>query len=71
MPMIGSGLDKLEWDLVSRIVDDLFSKSSIDLTIYKFEPERNFNQNKDNAYRERNSGPRRERENNHKDNSRN
>lgn len=63
MPMIGSGLDKLEWDLVSRIIDDVFAKTNINITIYKFEPERN----RDNNRRERNSGSRKERETNQKD----
>ena len=40
MPLIGSGLDKLEWDLVARIVDDVFSKTNIKITIYKFDPVR-------------------------------
>jgi O-acetyl-ADP-ribose deacetylase (regulator of RNase III) len=37
MPMIGAGLDKLEWGLVSRIIDDVFNKSNIGITVYKFE----------------------------------
>ena len=37
MPMIATGLDKLDWELVSRIIDEVFSKSNVDLTIYKFE----------------------------------
>ena len=37
MPMIGSGLDKLDWQLVARIVDDVFANTNIKLTVYKFE----------------------------------
>ena len=46
-PMIATGLDKLDWDLVSRIIDDVFSKSNITLSIYKFESNNTVNNNKD------------------------
>ena len=43
MPMIGSGLDRLDWSLVARILDDVFAKSNIKITVYKYEPpERTF-----------------------------
>jgi hypothetical protein len=64
MPMIGSGLDKLEWNLVSRIIDDVFNKTNINITIYKFEPDRNRDNNRKGRY----SDSRKERENHHKDN---
>lgn len=54
MPMIGSGLDKLEWNLVSRIIDDVFNETNINITVYKFEPDRN----RDNNRRERYSDSR-------------
>ena len=57
MPMIGSGLDKLEWNLVSRIIDDVFNKTNINITVYKFEPDRN----RDNNRRERYSDSKRKR----------
>jgi O-acetyl-ADP-ribose deacetylase (regulator of RNase III) len=40
MPLIGAGLDRLEWDLVARIINDIFGKSQIKITIYKFDQER-------------------------------
>ncbi|CAF0738797.1 unnamed protein product [Brachionus calyciflorus] len=43
MPMVGTGLDQLEWSLVSRIIDDAFFKSNIQLFIYKFERRQNEN----------------------------
>jgi hypothetical protein len=46
MPMIATGLDKLDWDLVSRIIDDVFSKSNITLSIYKFESNNTGNNNR-------------------------
>lgn len=46
MPMIATGLDKLDWELVSRIIDDVFSKSNITLTIYKFESNNIGNKNR-------------------------
>lgn len=47
MPMIGSGLDQLEWYLVSRIIDNIFSKSEIDLSIYKYKIKNESNQNQE------------------------
>jgi len=35
MPKIGAGLDKLDWNIVSRIIDDIFETSDIKITIYK------------------------------------
>jgi hypothetical protein len=37
MPLIATGLDMLDWDLVSRIIDEVFENSNINLFIYKFE----------------------------------
>lgn len=37
MPMIGCGLDQLDWSIVSRIIDQVFSKSNIKITIFKFD----------------------------------
>lgn len=37
MPMIGTGLDQLEWPIVSKMIDDIFSRSNIHLVIYKFD----------------------------------
>ena len=34
MPRIGSGLDNLDWNYVSRIIDDVFEASDIQITIY-------------------------------------
>ena len=34
MPRIGSGLDNLDWSIVSRIIDDVFESSGIQITIY-------------------------------------
>ncbi len=34
MPRIGSGLDKLDWYFVSRIIDDIFESSGIQITVY-------------------------------------
>lgn len=40
MPMIGTGLDRLEWKIVSAIIDFVFKKENINITIYKFEKNR-------------------------------
>lgn len=34
MPRIGSGLDNLDWYYVSRIIDDLFKETNIQITVY-------------------------------------
>lgn len=34
MPKIGCGLDKLDWKRVSRIINDIFQDSDIEITIY-------------------------------------
>jgi hypothetical protein len=34
MPRIGTGLDDLEWHLVARIINDVFSSSNIKITVY-------------------------------------
>lgn len=40
MPLIGNRQDQLDSDLVSRIVDHVFSGTNIDLTIFKYRSER-------------------------------
>lgn len=50
MPMIGSGLDRLEWNLVSRIIDNIFSKSEISLSIYKYNGNNDSNQNQEKIF---------------------
>ena len=35
MPLLGCGLDKLEWDKVKEILEKLFADTSIQLTVYK------------------------------------
>lgn len=40
MPMIGSGLDRLDWNLVEKIIDHVFKKENLNITIYKFEKNR-------------------------------
>ena len=37
MPMIGCGLDRLEWNVVSRIIDDVFGKSGLKITVSRYE----------------------------------
>lgn len=34
MPRIGCGLDNLDWDYVSRIIDGIFESSGIQITVY-------------------------------------
>lgn len=34
MPMIGCGLDKLEWDKVKDVIEDVFCDSDIEIVIY-------------------------------------
>ena len=34
MPKIGCGLDLLEWNLVSRIIDQIFENQPIKITVY-------------------------------------
>jgi len=34
MPKIGSGLDKLKWEDVKRIIFEVFEKTNVDITIY-------------------------------------
>ena len=37
MPMIGCGLDKLQWDKVEAMIEEVFDNTSIDVTIcYKY-----------------------------------
>ncbi len=40
MPLIGNRQDQLDSDLVSRIVDQIFNDTNINLTIYKYRSER-------------------------------
>lgn len=40
MPIIGNRQDQLDWDLVARIVDSVFSGSGINLTVFKYRSER-------------------------------
>ncbi|RNA12503.1 O-acetyl-ADP-ribose deacetylase 1 [Brachionus plicatilis] len=47
MPMIGSGLDQLEWDIVSRIIDNVFYKSEISISIYKYDFKNELNKNQE------------------------
>jgi len=37
MPRIGCGLDKLNWDQVSRLIQRIFEDDNIEITIYSFE----------------------------------
>lgn len=37
MPVIGCGLDRLEWDRVSEIIKDVFNDTNIEIIIYKRE----------------------------------
>ena len=34
IPRLGCGLDKLQWDKVSKLIDNIFSKSDIEITVY-------------------------------------
>ena len=34
MPRIGCGLDKLNWDAVSRLIQMIFTNDDIEITIY-------------------------------------
>ena len=34
IPRLGCGLDKLQWDKVSELIEDIFSKSDIEITVY-------------------------------------
>lgn len=34
MPRIGCGLDKLNWDAVSRLIQTIFANDAIEITIY-------------------------------------
>lgn len=40
LPLIGNRQDQLEWDLVARILDHVFSNTNINLTIFKYKSER-------------------------------
>lgn len=35
MPRIGCGLDKLDWDIVHRIIDEVFENTNIKIQIFK------------------------------------
>ena len=37
LPLIGCGLDKLEWTRVRQLLDETFSDTNIKFTLYKFE----------------------------------
>lgn len=37
MPRIGCGLDKLNWDQVSKLIRRIFEDDDIEITIYSFE----------------------------------
>jgi len=37
MPMIGTGLDKLSWDVVSNLIDEIFKSTDIQIQICKYE----------------------------------
>ena len=34
IPRLGCGLDKLQWDKVSKLIENIFSKSDIEITVY-------------------------------------
>ena len=34
IPRLGCGLDKLQWDKVSKLIEDIFSQSDIEITVY-------------------------------------
>jgi len=34
IPRLGCGLDKLNWDKVSELIEDIFSQSDIEITVY-------------------------------------
>lgn len=34
IPRLGCGLDKLRWDKVSEMIEDVFSDSGIEITVY-------------------------------------
>ena len=40
MPLIGNRQDQLDWDLVSRILDHVFSGTQVNLTVFKYKSER-------------------------------
>lgn len=37
MPIIGCGLDRLEWDKVSRIIKDVFQEEDIEILVCRKE----------------------------------
>jgi hypothetical protein len=37
MPMIGTGLDKLNWDVVANLIDEVFKGADIQIKICKYE----------------------------------
>ena len=43
--ILGSGLDRLDWNLVEKIIDHVFKKENINITIYKFEKINSFTSN--------------------------
>ena len=34
IPRLGCGLDKLNWSAVSKLIEDIFSESGIEITVY-------------------------------------
>lgn len=34
IPRLGCGLDKLHWDKVSELIEDIFGRSDIEITVY-------------------------------------
>jgi len=55
MPKIGAGLDQLDWNIVARIIDDIFSGTNIKITIYEYINPNNNRQ--DNGRRSNNNRP--------------
>lgn len=40
MPLIGNRQDQLDWDLVAKIIDHVFSGTDVNLTVFKYKSER-------------------------------
>jgi O-acetyl-ADP-ribose deacetylase (regulator of RNase III) len=34
MPRIGAGLDKLDWEQVKEVIEDVFEDTDIEITVY-------------------------------------
>jgi hypothetical protein len=37
MPMIATGLDKLDWSIIGHIIDEVFKDSGIKITVIKYQ----------------------------------